>query len=196
MPWFGMDIGGTLTKLVYFEPKDITPDELDQEAETLSNIRRYLTKNSAYGKTGYRDTHLQVNRIKNQKFITMEKILILPIICGFFPAILTSKPKIEYWCRWMTYIFVVVEVHCISYDFQHLKWEISCNWPNPKEWHSWWPQSVQPAAVHTNLNKTSKMYVEISLDFILKLIYGQLFISLLWFCVRRKWIWTWPNSMN
>lgn len=61
MPWFGMDIGGTLTKLVYFEPKDITPDELDQEAETLRNIRRYLTRNSAYGKTGYRDTHLQVN---------------------------------------------------------------------------------------------------------------------------------------
>lgn len=60
-PWFGMDIGGTLTKLVYFEPKDITPDELDQEAETLRNIRRYLTKNSAYGKTGYRDTHLQVS---------------------------------------------------------------------------------------------------------------------------------------
>lgn len=61
MPWFGMDIGGTLTKLVYFEPKDITPDELDQEAETLRNIRRYLTKNSAYGKTGHRDIHLQVN---------------------------------------------------------------------------------------------------------------------------------------
>lgn len=67
MPWFGMDIGGTLTKLVYFEPKDITPDELDQEAEILRNIRRYLTKNSAYGKTGYRDTHLQVEK-------TMKKI--------------------------------------------------------------------------------------------------------------------------
>lgn len=61
MPWFGMDIGGTLTKLVYFEPKDITPDEQDQEAEILRNIRRYLTKNSAYGKTGHRDTHLQVS---------------------------------------------------------------------------------------------------------------------------------------
>ncbi|XP_031630166.1 pantothenate kinase 3 isoform X1 [Contarinia nasturtii] len=63
MPWFGMDIGGTLTKLVYFEPKDITPDELDQEAETLRNIRRYLTKNSAYGKTGYRDIHLQMDDV-------------------------------------------------------------------------------------------------------------------------------------
>lgn len=65
MPWFGMDIGGTLSKLVYFEPKDTTPDEADAEVETLKNIRRYLTKNSAYGKTGHRDTHLQVLDICN-----------------------------------------------------------------------------------------------------------------------------------
>ncbi|XP_055593171.1 pantothenate kinase 3 isoform X2 [Uranotaenia lowii] len=64
MPWFGMDIGGTLTKLVYFEPKDITPDELDQEAKILRNIRRYLTKHSAYGKTGHRDTHLQMDDVE------------------------------------------------------------------------------------------------------------------------------------
>jgi type II pantothenate kinase len=64
MPWFGMDIGGTLSKLVYFEPKDITPDEADAEMETLKNIRRYLTKNSAYGKTGHRDTHLQMDNVE------------------------------------------------------------------------------------------------------------------------------------
>jgi type II pantothenate kinase len=63
MPWFGMDIGGTLTKLVYFEPTDITPDEEDSEVETLKNIRRYLTKNSAYGSTGHRDGHLQMNNV-------------------------------------------------------------------------------------------------------------------------------------
>jgi hypothetical protein len=63
MPWFGMDIGGSLCKLVYFEPKDITKDEADSEVETLRNIRRYLTKNSAYGKTGHRDTHLQVHEM-------------------------------------------------------------------------------------------------------------------------------------
>ncbi|KAI4458103.1 pantothenate kinase [Holotrichia oblita] len=63
MPWFGMDIGGTLCKLVYFEPKDITNDELNSEVETLKNIRRYLTRNSAYGKTGHRDTHLQMNDV-------------------------------------------------------------------------------------------------------------------------------------
>ncbi|XP_065339315.1 pantothenate kinase 3 isoform X3 [Cloeon dipterum] len=63
MPWFGMDIGGTLCKLVYFEPKDITPDEAELEVETLRNIRRYLTKNSAYGKDGHRDTHLQMDDV-------------------------------------------------------------------------------------------------------------------------------------
>ncbi|KAK9508711.1 hypothetical protein O3M35_006203 [Rhynocoris fuscipes] len=63
MPWFGMDIGGTLTKLVYFEPKDITQDEENEEVEVLKNIRRYLTKNSAYGKTGHRDIHLQMDDV-------------------------------------------------------------------------------------------------------------------------------------
>ncbi|XP_063705639.1 pantothenate kinase 3 [Culicoides brevitarsis] len=63
MPWFGMDIGGTLTKLVYFEPKDITQDEEDKEAKILRNIRRYLTKQSVYGKTGFRDIHLQMDDI-------------------------------------------------------------------------------------------------------------------------------------
>ena len=61
MPWFGMDIGGTLTKLVYFEPRETNRRELDKETEILKNIRRYLTRNSAYGKTGRRDVHLQVS---------------------------------------------------------------------------------------------------------------------------------------
>lgn len=63
MPWFGMDIGGTLVKLVYFEPMDITYADEDCEMETMRNIRRYLTKNSAYGSTGHRDVHLQVTMI-------------------------------------------------------------------------------------------------------------------------------------
>lgn len=60
MPWFGMDIGGTLTKLVYFEPNDDEP-EGENEAKILRKIRHYLTKNAAYGKTGHRDSHLQVS---------------------------------------------------------------------------------------------------------------------------------------
>ncbi|KAG7334180.1 hypothetical protein KOW79_002587 [Hemibagrus wyckioides] len=59
-PWFGMDIGGTLVKLVYFEPKDITAEEEQEEVESLKSIRHYLTSHTAYGKTGIRDVHLEL----------------------------------------------------------------------------------------------------------------------------------------
>ncbi|KAM9557946.1 pantothenate kinase 1-like isoform 3-T3 [Salvelinus alpinus] len=62
-PWFGMDIGGTLVKLVYFEPKDITVEEEQEEVENLKSIRRYLTSNTAYGKTGVRDVHLELKNL-------------------------------------------------------------------------------------------------------------------------------------
>ncbi len=62
-PWFGMDIGGTLVKLVYFEPKDITAEEEQEEVESLKSIRRYLTSNVAYGNTGIRDVHLELKNL-------------------------------------------------------------------------------------------------------------------------------------
>ncbi|XP_061156587.1 pantothenate kinase 2, mitochondrial [Syngnathus typhle] len=62
-PWFGMDIGGTLVKLVYFEPRDITAEEEQEEVENLKSIRRYLTSNTAYGTTGIRDVHLELREL-------------------------------------------------------------------------------------------------------------------------------------
>ncbi|KAJ6658603.1 hypothetical protein lerEdw1_019991 [Lerista edwardsae] len=59
-PWFGLDIGGTLVKLVYFEPKDITTEEEEEEVENLKSIRKYLTSHTAYGSTGIRDVHLEL----------------------------------------------------------------------------------------------------------------------------------------
>ncbi|XP_002738197.2 pantothenate kinase 3-like [Saccoglossus kowalevskii] len=66
MPWFGLDIGGTLTKLVYFEPTDINTAEEEgyKEVETLRTIRHYLTSNTAYGKTGIRDVHLTIKQFE------------------------------------------------------------------------------------------------------------------------------------
>lgn len=61
MPWFGMDIGGTLVKLVYFEPTDIPGDVKTDESDLLQQIRRYLKSNSSYGKSGKRDIHLQMD---------------------------------------------------------------------------------------------------------------------------------------
>lgn len=70
MPWFGMDIGGTLTKLVYFEPteaanaQDSSPDPPEErEKKIVANIRHYLTKNKAYGDHGHRDSHLQMDNV-------------------------------------------------------------------------------------------------------------------------------------
>lgn len=55
-----MDIGGTLVKLAYFEPIDITAEEEQEEVESLKSIRKYLTSNVAYGSTGIRDVHLEL----------------------------------------------------------------------------------------------------------------------------------------
>jgi type II pantothenate kinase len=64
MPWFGLDIGGTLTKLVYFEPTD--HDEYmdtQDEVQRGKTIRHYLVHNKAYGETGIRDEHLQLDNV-------------------------------------------------------------------------------------------------------------------------------------
>lgn len=66
MPWFGMDIGGTLTKLVYFEPTDVCLQEdtkTQEEASLLANIKHYLIKNKAYGQSGHRDSHLEMRDV-------------------------------------------------------------------------------------------------------------------------------------
>jgi len=63
-PWSGIDIGGTLVKLVYFEPLDLTPDEIRTEGEILTNIRKYLTSNRAYGQDGVRDVALELTNIQ------------------------------------------------------------------------------------------------------------------------------------
>lgn len=64
MPWFGIDVGGTLIKVVFFDPKDATREEL----ATLKRIRRYLKSSKAYGTTGKRDTHLEMpNCVMNKR---------------------------------------------------------------------------------------------------------------------------------
>ena len=66
MPWFGMDIGGTLVKLVYFEPnRDSYSRKFtnDEELRTSANIHKYLTSNKAYGESGHRDVHLQMDNV-------------------------------------------------------------------------------------------------------------------------------------
>ncbi|KAK0396863.1 hypothetical protein QR680_001889 [Steinernema hermaphroditum] len=63
MPWFGLDIGGTLTKLVYFEPTDDGNFETEEELLSDRMIQRYLTTNKAYGDSGVRDEHLELQNV-------------------------------------------------------------------------------------------------------------------------------------
>jgi type II pantothenate kinase len=56
MPWFGLDIGGTLVKVVFFDPKETYP----HEEEILARTRAYLKSSKAYGTTGKRDAHLEM----------------------------------------------------------------------------------------------------------------------------------------
>lgn len=71
MPWFGIDVGGTLVKVVFFDPKDATSEELI----TLKRIRRYLKSSKPYGTTGKRDSHLEMpNCIINKRIGTLHFI--------------------------------------------------------------------------------------------------------------------------
>lgn len=63
-PWFGIDVGGSLVKLVYFEPLDLTDEELVKEGEVLKTIRHYLVGNTAYGSSGIRDANLELKAVK------------------------------------------------------------------------------------------------------------------------------------
>lgn len=71
MPWFGIDVGGSLVKVVFFDPKDATKEE----TVTLKRIRRYLKSSKAYGTTGKRDAHLEMpNCIINKRAGTLHFI--------------------------------------------------------------------------------------------------------------------------
>jgi len=58
MPWFGIDIGGTLVKVVYFEPTD-SKDESDAQ----KRLTEFVKGRAAYCNTGTRDIHLQMDDV-------------------------------------------------------------------------------------------------------------------------------------
>lgn len=71
MPWFGIDVGGSLIKVVFFDPKEATREEMS----TLKRIRRYLKSSKPYGETGKRDAHLEMpNCVINKRQGTLHFI--------------------------------------------------------------------------------------------------------------------------
>lgn len=58
--WFGVDIGGTLVKCVYFEcPGAYGANE--EESEEIALTQKFLKSNLTYGSTGKRDVKLEVS---------------------------------------------------------------------------------------------------------------------------------------
>ena len=56
--WFGVDIGGTLVKCVYFEP--LESEEKGEGGEGVAAMRSFVRANLKYGSTGIRDQRLEM----------------------------------------------------------------------------------------------------------------------------------------
>ena len=63
LPCFGLDIGGTLVKLVYFEPHDFLRAKCGPEKLGLNALQEFITSNLQYGETGARDEPLAMNNV-------------------------------------------------------------------------------------------------------------------------------------
>lgn len=125
-----MDIGGTLVKLVYFEPVDITAEEEQEEVENLKSIRRYLTSNVAYGGSHVLPCHMCGKDVSSE----------LPVVQQFdltsaftgstvthtaldtiphFNIYLCSRPMLLRW--WRNHIFFKLLFSCNPNLFHNMK---------------------------------------------------------------------------
>lgn len=60
--WFGVDVGGTLVKAVYFETQDDAQQSSGlKEGEGVAAMKKFLKSNLKYGSTGKRDQHLEMH---------------------------------------------------------------------------------------------------------------------------------------
>lgn len=63
LPWFGLDIGGTLVKLVYFEPCNSQLNCEGQEKVGLEAMQDFIKSNIHYGENGTRDEVLAIKNV-------------------------------------------------------------------------------------------------------------------------------------
>lgn len=63
LPCFGLDIGGSLVKLVYFEPCNLQINRNGQDKVGLEAIQDFIKSNVNYGETGARDERLAMENV-------------------------------------------------------------------------------------------------------------------------------------
>ncbi|XP_053538785.1 pantothenate kinase 1a [Ictalurus punctatus] len=85
--WFGLDIGGSLVKLVYFRPNDMTEEE-EEELGSLRTICSYLRSNTLYRKFPVRDLQLELRdlsvcgRVGTLHFIRFQTADVTPFLAA------------------------------------------------------------------------------------------------------------------
>ncbi|KAF7704842.1 pantothenate kinase 1-like [Silurus meridionalis] len=86
-PWFGLDIGGSLVKLVYFEPNDMTEEE-EEELGSLQSICSYLRSKTLHRKCAVRDDQLELRdlsvcgRVGTLHFIRFQTADVTPFLAA------------------------------------------------------------------------------------------------------------------
>ena len=60
-PLFGLDIGGTLAKLVYFEPNKSGVGTKEDESTSVKSFAKQLTSAAANGGFGFEDEQLTID---------------------------------------------------------------------------------------------------------------------------------------
>ncbi|KAM9466106.1 pantothenate kinase 1a [Clarias gariepinus] len=86
-PWFGLDIGGSLVKLVYFEPNIMTEEE-EGELGSLRMICSNLRSNMLYRKSTVHDIQLELRdlsvcgRVGTLHFIRFQTADIVPFLAA------------------------------------------------------------------------------------------------------------------
>ena len=63
LPWFGLDIGGSLVKLVYFEPCNSQLNCEGREKVGLEAMQDFIKSNIHYGENGTRDEMLAMKNM-------------------------------------------------------------------------------------------------------------------------------------
>ena len=58
--WFGIDVGGTLVKAVYYETQNDKTDPT-MEGEGIAAMKKFIKSNIKYGSTGIRDQRLEMH---------------------------------------------------------------------------------------------------------------------------------------
>lgn len=97
--WFGIDIGGTLAKCVYFETASSSVDLEGAETQGVTALRSFLKSAVTYGSTGLRDAKLEMSETIGGQTGTLHFIKFATSrMDGFFHMVTTnglaSFPKV------------------------------------------------------------------------------------------------------